>query len=123
MANKKAAGKVNEGKGVKAVKAVKEVKCEVVGLREISDFVTEHNTSGLGKSESIGLVNLIVDQIQVSLLRGCTVSLRGVGSFVVKNTEARMGRNPATGEEIQIEAGKKVTFKVSTTLKKAVKES
>lgn len=46
------------------------------------------------------------------------VKLNGFGSFTVKATAARQGRNPATGESIQIAAGKKLSFKPSAELKR-----
>ncbi len=51
------------------------------------------------------------------LSEGEDVSLPGLGKFTVKNTTARKGRNPATGEAIEIPAGRKVVFKPSKNLK------
>jgi DNA-binding protein HU-beta len=52
--------------------------------------------------------------------RGAKVRVPGFGILMVKKTSARMGRNPATGETIKIPAKKKVAFRVSKDLKKAV---
>jgi DNA-binding protein HU-beta len=45
------------------------------------------------------------------------------GTFVVRQTAARKGRNPQTGEEIKIKAAKRVGFKAGKALKEAVKDS
>ncbi len=55
-----------------------------------------------------------------NLSGGEDVSLPGFGKFSVKETAARKGRNPATGEEIEIPAGRKVVFKPSQGLKEAL---
>jgi DNA-binding protein HU-beta len=51
--------------------------------------------------------------------KGERVRIAGLGILQVKNRAARMGRNPATGEAIKIEAGKKVAFRASKDLKMA----
>jgi DNA-binding protein HU-beta len=48
------------------------------------------------------------------------VKIAGLGSLQVRNRAARMGRNPATGEPIQIKASKKVAFRVTKELKMAI---
>jgi len=53
------------------------------------------------------------------LKKGERVKIAGLGIFVVRNRAARVGRNPATGEPIQIKAGKKVAFRATKALKMA----
>jgi DNA-binding protein HU-beta len=48
------------------------------------------------------------------------VKISGLGILLVRKRAARMGRNPATGEPIQIKASKKVAFRASTGLKMAI---
>lgn len=62
-----------------------------------------------------------VETILEALNKGDDVSLIGFGSFKVVKTKARIGRNPRTGKEIKIPAGKKVKFTVGKNLKQAVK--
>lgn len=55
-----------------------------------------------------------------NLTRVGRAQLRGLGVLTVVDTAARVGRNPATGEPIDIPAGKKVKFKASAALKAAI---
>ena len=56
-----------------------------------------------------------------ALVKGEKVAITGFGSFDVAERPARIGRNPATGEEIEIAATKTVKFKAGSALKDAVK--
>ena len=62
----------------------------------------------------------IIDSITGSLKNGDSVVLVGVGTFTVRERAARTGRNPQTGEEIQISAAKVPAFKAGKALKDAV---
>lgn len=66
-------------------------------------------------------VDFIYDTIFAELKAGNKVMIDNVGSLSVVPTNARMGRNPKTGEAVQIPAGKRVKLSVSSTLKKALK--
>ncbi|CAN0605834.1 unnamed protein product, partial [Ectocarpus sp. 12 AP-2014] len=48
-------------------------------------------------------VNAILDEITEALMRGDRVELRGFGAFSVKNRPARVGRNPRTGQKVEVE--------------------
>jgi len=63
------------------------------------------------------LVKVITDELK----RGDQVKISGLGIFKVRETKARTARNPKTGETIQVPASKKVSFKVSSTLKREIK--
>ncbi|MFZ1045046.1 MAG: HU family DNA-binding protein, partial [Pseudolabrys sp.] len=52
--------------------------------------------------------------------KGERVKIAGLGILVVRNRAARVGRNPATGETINIKASKKVAFRASAALKMAI---
>jgi DNA-binding protein HU-beta len=54
------------------------------------------------------------------LVKGAKVRIVGLGIFQVKRREARMGRNPQTGEAVKIKASKKVNFRAGKELKEAV---
>jgi len=69
------------------------------------------------KKEAQDLVDTIWNTIKSSLKKEEDVAISGFGTFKVKQTKARMGRNPKTGETIQIPAKKKVAFRVSKELK------
>ena len=66
------------------------------------------------------IVGTIFDEIIEAMASGNRVELRGFGAFSVKKRDARMGRNPRTGEEIQIKASKNPAFKAGKALKDAV---
>ncbi len=48
------------------------------------------------------IVNAILDEVMAALMRGDRVELRGFGAFSVKNRPARVGRNPRTGDKVEV---------------------
>lgn len=68
------------------------------------------------KQEVETVVDSLLGEIGKALQSGERVDLRGFGSFIVKEKAARQGRNPKTGETIQIAARKAATFKPSKEL-------
>ena len=76
--------------------------------------------AGLTKKDAERALNAAIDAITASLAEGQKVQVAGLGSFEVKNREARTGRNPQTGETIQIAASKLPAFKAAKALKDAV---
>ena len=72
--------------------------------------------AGLTKKDAERALNATIDAITESLAKGDKVQVAGLGSFEVKNREARTGRNPQTGATIQIAASKLPAFKASKTL-------
>ncbi len=81
------------------------------GKTEIIDAVSTR--TGLRKAEVSRVLDETLSEIRSSLDTGEGVSLRGFGNFKVTETAARKGRNPKTGEEIDIPAGRRVGFKLS----------
>lgn len=77
---------------------------------------------GLSKTESKELVDLFFETICGSLEKGSQVRLSGFGNFVLRDKASRPGRNPKTGESIDITPRRVVTFKSSTKLKKSVEK-
>ncbi len=73
------------------------------------------------KKEAQMAVETILEAIRNSLKKKEPVTISGFGTFRVKETKARMGRNPKTGETIQIPAKKKIAFRASKELKSIVK--
>jgi DNA-binding protein HU-beta len=69
------------------------------------------------KKEAQQIVDTILDSIKGSLRKREDVAISGFGTFRVKQTKARQGRNPKTGETIQIPAKKKIAFRASKELK------
>ena len=88
---------------------------------DVIDGVAEK--TGLTKKDSSAAVEAFLDVIQETLVDGDRVQLIGFGSFEVRDRAARKGRNPQTGEELQIPATKVPAFRAGKGLKDAVKES
>jgi DNA-binding protein HU-beta len=75
----------------------------------------------LSKKDATKAVEAVFDSVMDSLKKGEKVQLIGFGNFEVRDRAARKGRNPQTGEEIQIPASKVPAFKPGKALKDAVK--
>jgi len=86
--------------------------------QELIDIVSEK--SGLTKKETGSVIDIILDSITETMKRGEKVALVGFGTFEPKMRAARQGRNPATGETIQIEARTVPSFKAGRALKDAL---
>lgn len=79
------------------------------------------NETGFTKKDVALTVDALFDAIQSSLAKGEKVQIIGFGNFEVRERAARKGRNPQTGEEIEIAASKVPGFKAGKALKDAVK--
>lgn len=77
-------------------------------------------TADVEKAVATRALDAVLDSITKALAQGDDVALTGFGSFTVKERAARTGRNPQTGEAIEIAASKAVGFKVGKALKDAV---
>ena len=80
-----------------------------------------HQTVGGTKADAERAVEAIIDMISAALKSGQEVSIAGLGIFQAKMRAGRTGRNPRTGETIQIKAMRVPKFRASKTLKDAVK--
>jgi DNA-binding protein HU-beta len=80
------------------------------------------DSADLSKSEGSRLLEGLLSTITDVLKSGDQVVLPGFGTFSVGHRAARKGRNPKTGEEIQIKAARVAKFKVGKALKEAVQE-
>lgn len=76
--------------------------------------------TGMSKDVADKDVANVFDLLAEELASGNQVSLHGFGIFSVTETQARTGRNPATGEVMQIPAGRKVKFKPAANLKRSL---
>lgn len=85
---------------------------------ELVDSIAQ--SAGLTKEQAAKAVNAFTQSVQGALQRGDDVVLVGFGTFSVKERAARTGRNPKTGEEIQIAASKVPSFKAGKGLKDSV---
>ena len=76
---------------------------------------------GFSKKESAKIVEMVFDIIKETLQDGEKIKISGFGNFVVRDKRSRIGRNPQTGEEIEISARRVLTFKPSQVLRNALK--
>ncbi len=75
---------------------------------------------GISKKDSTRIVESVFEIMKEQLSKGNTVKISGFGNFLVKSKNARRGRNPHTGVEMEISARKVLTFKSSQILRKAL---
>jgi|TARA_B100001079_G_scaffold103156_1_gene88522 DNA-binding protein HU-beta len=85
---------------------------------DLIDAVAED--SDLTKTSAARALDSAIENITNALKGGNSVTLVGFGTFTVRQREARMGRNPRTGEAIQIKASRVPGFKAGKALKDAL---
>ena len=78
------------------------------------------DASGLSRSEAVKAVESVFDTITAALSKGDEVRLVGFGTFTVAKRKASTGRNPRTGEPMNIKASSQPKFKAGKGLKDAV---
>jgi len=93
----------------------------MAGKADILDAVV-NSVEGLTKTQAAEVFDAIFDTITSQLKSGERVAIPGFGSFSVSERDARTGRNPATGETIQIPASKNARFKSGKNLKEALND-
>ncbi len=77
-------------------------------------------TADIQKSVAAKAIDAVIESIKDSLKEGDTVTLIGFGTFTVRERSARTGRNPRTGDPIEIKEAKVPVFKPGKALKDAV---
>jgi len=87
---------------------------------ELIEWIQKSGDVGETKASAERALNSVLKGIETGLKKDSSVSLVGFGSFTVKKRQARVGRNPQTGEQIKIKASKTVTFKAGKALKDSV---
>ena len=78
------------------------------------------NEAGISKNKAEAVVRLFFNEMSNALANGDRVEIRGLCSFCVKHYKAYTGRNPKTGEEVQIKSKKLPFFKCGKELKERV---
>ena len=96
----------------------KAVAAPIVTLKAVFEQLGEAHA--LPKKQAHGLLADFVTAMTLHLKQGARIRTSGLGTLEVRTRAARMGRNPATGESIEIKASKKVAFRVAKELKEAV---
>ena len=79
-----------------------------------------HDKVGFSKKESADIVELVFDVIKSTLEKGEKIKISGFGNFELRDKKSRIGRNPQTGDAIEISARRVLTFKPSQVLKNAL---
>lgn len=85
---------------------------------ELIDAVAD--TADLSKADAGRAVDAVISSVTKALKSGDSVTVVGFGTFQVRERAARSGRNPKTGDTIQINASKNPAFKAGKALKDAV---
>ena len=91
----------------------------MAGKADIVDALAS-GVEGLSKKQAGDAFDAVFDTITKHLKKGDRIRMAGLGVLQVRKRAARMGRNPATGEPIQIKASKKVAFRAAKELKESV---
>jgi len=102
----------------KAAKAPKPGKGDTVTLRHLGNAISDKHE--LPKKQANEILADTIGMITTHLKKGARIRIGGLGILQVKKRPARMGRNPATGEQIKIKASKKIAFRAAKELKEAV---
>ena len=98
--------------------ATKPATAPTVTLKHLAAALAEEHQ--LSKKQSEAVLGDLVTAITKHLKKGDRIRIGGLGILQVRKRAARMGRNPATGEQIQIKASKKVAFRAAKELKEAI---
>lgn len=91
---------------------------KTVTRADLADAV--HQQVGLPRQESGQLVEAVLDMVSDTLVSGESVKLSSFGSFVLRDKNGRVGRNPKTGQEVPIDPRRVLVFKPSQVLKERV---
>jgi DNA-binding protein HU-beta len=89
-----------------------------ITLKHLAAAIAEQQE--LSKKQAEAILTDLVTMIATHLKKGERIRIVGLGILQVRKRAARVGRNPATGEEIQIKASKKVAFRAAKELKESV---
>jgi DNA-binding protein HU-beta len=89
-----------------------------VTLKHIAAILADDHE--ISKKQAEAILSDMIALVVKNLKKGSRLRIGGLGIFQVRKRAARMGRNPATGEPIQIKASKKVAFRAAKELKEAI---
>ena len=95
-----------------------EPKQATISLKQVAAELA--NAHELERSSAEALLSGMVEVLVAHLRKGDRLRLTGLGILQVRDSPARIGRNPATGEQIQIAAKRKIVFRPATDLKEAL---
>ena len=81
-----------------------------------------HEKVGFSKKESAEIVELLLGIIKETLIDGEKIKISGFGNFTTRDKKPRRGRNPQTGDEIEISSRRVLTFRPSAILRKGIND-
>lgn len=88
-----------------------------------SDLINQvSERTNLPKKRAEDIVNAFFDSMMDALLNDERIEVRGFGSFSIREYDARVGRNPRTGQKVEVDEKKSVHFKVGKELRERVAE-
>ena len=93
-------------------------KQTTISTKQLAATLAENNE--MPKKQAEALLAELVTLLTKHLKKGDRIRLNGLGVLVVRKRAARMGRNPATGQPIEIKASKKVAFRAAKELKESI---
>ena len=93
-------------------------KQAIVTVKHLADTLADKH--GQSKKDMKSVLDDLVGLLTKNLKGGAKIRIPGFGVFQVRKRPARMGRNPATGEQIKIKASKKVAFRAAKELKDSI---
>jgi DNA-binding protein HU-beta len=99
-------------------KAATPAKQTTVTMKNLAAKLAEDHE--LSKKQTEAILGDMVGLVSKHLKKGDRIRIGGLGILQVRKRAARMGRNPATGEQIQIKASKKVAFRAAKELKDSI---
>jgi integration host factor subunit alpha len=85
---------------------------------DLAESVNRH--IGLSRAEASSIVESILDHMSDALERGENVKISSFGTFVLRDKNQRMGRNPKTGVEVPIDSRRVLTFRASQSMRDRV---
>ncbi len=89
-------------------------------MNKLDLIQTLSTTNGISKTEATNVVTMFFEEMASSLEKGTRVEIRGLCTFDVKNYEEYRGRNPKTGEPVQVKPKRLPYFKCGKELKERV---
>ena len=90
-----------------------------MNTNDLAQYVSDQD-SALTKTQAKQLVEAVFAAVRDAAVKGEEISVPGFGKFKVQDKPARVGRNPRTGEAVQIAATKKLAFQPAKALKDAL---
>ena len=87
--------------------------------RELAELVSQRN-EGLSRRQTEAIIDSIFQEMTTALREGDKIEIRGFGSFKIKNRNPKRGRNPKTGEAVDIPAKRVPFFKVGRELRSLI---